>query len=160
VEDWSAGGRAQLTFERTGRWPMQDQMVWRKAIHFSEPATTRLCFWGSIQSPDLAGKRIERLREAIPALKRFAILAWLDYAGTVLDVGAVHAASKGIGLEVVNFPVHSAIDIDPAFASFRPSAASSVRSCKLAYGTRIAFQLTSSRNSTSRRPGIASGVCR
>jgi hypothetical protein len=80
-------------------------MVRRKAIHFSEPATTRLLlFWDSIQSPDLAGKRIELLREAIPALKRFAILAWLDYAGTVLDVGAVHAAGKGVGLEVVIFP--------------------------------------------------------
>jgi putative ABC transport system substrate-binding protein len=72
----------------------------------------------SIQSPDLAGKRIEIFKEAIPALKRFAILAWLDYAGTVLEVGAVHAASKNAGLEVVTIPVHSAGDIEPAFASF------------------------------------------
>jgi len=74
----------------------------------------------SIQSPELAGKRIELLREAVPALKRFAILAWLDYAGTVLEVGAVHESSKRVGLEVVTLPVHSASDIEPTFASFDP----------------------------------------
>ncbi|WP_234684890.1 ABC transporter substrate-binding protein [Bradyrhizobium monzae] len=74
----------------------------------------------SIQSPDLAGKRIEFLREALPALKRFAILTWVDYPGTVLEAGAVYAASKKVGLEVVTLSVHSASDIEPAFASFDP----------------------------------------
>jgi len=74
----------------------------------------------SIQSPDLAGKRVELLKEAIPDLRRFAILAWLDYAGTVLEASAVHAAGKRVGLEVVSLPIHSASDIEPAFASFAP----------------------------------------
>jgi putative ABC transport system substrate-binding protein len=46
----------------------------------------------SIQSTDLAGKRIELLKEAISTLHRFAILAYVDYAGTMLDVGAIHLA--------------------------------------------------------------------
>jgi putative ABC transport system substrate-binding protein len=74
----------------------------------------------SIQSTDLAGKRIELLREAISALRRFAILAYIDYAGTMLDVGAIHTASKSIGLEVVTIPIHRAKDIEPALASLDP----------------------------------------
>jgi putative ABC transport system substrate-binding protein len=74
----------------------------------------------SIQSTDLAGKRIELLKEAISALRRFAILAYVDYAGTMLDVGAIHTASKSIGLEVVTIPIHRAKDIEPALASLDP----------------------------------------
>jgi putative tryptophan/tyrosine transport system substrate-binding protein len=74
----------------------------------------------SIQSTDLAGKRIELLKEVLPSLRRFAILAYVDYRGTVLEVDAIHAASKSVGLEVVTLPVHAASDIEPAFASFDP----------------------------------------
>jgi putative ABC transport system substrate-binding protein len=74
----------------------------------------------SIQSTDLAGKRIELLKETIPALRRFAILAYVDYAGTMLDVGAIHTASKSIGLEVVTIPIRRAKDIEPALASLDP----------------------------------------
>jgi putative tryptophan/tyrosine transport system substrate-binding protein len=71
----------------------------------------------SIQSTDLAGKRIELLREAVSTLQRFAILASVDYRGTMLDVGAVHTAGKSFGLEVVTIPIRRASDIEPAFAS-------------------------------------------
>jgi len=74
----------------------------------------------SIQSTDLAGKRIELLRETIPALRRFAILAYVEYAGTMLDVGAIHSASKSVGLEVVTVPIRRANDIEPALASLDP----------------------------------------
>ncbi len=74
----------------------------------------------SIQSTDLAGKRIELLKEAVPAIRNLGILAYVDYAGTMLDVGAIHAASKSFGLEVVTVPIHRASDIEPAFASLDP----------------------------------------
>lgn len=74
----------------------------------------------SIQSTDLAGKRIELIKEAIPALRRFAILAYVEYAGTMLDVAAIHSASKRVGLEVVTIPIHRANDIEPALASLDP----------------------------------------
>jgi putative tryptophan/tyrosine transport system substrate-binding protein len=74
----------------------------------------------SIQSTDLAGKRIELLKEALPTLRSLGILAYVDYAGTMLDVGAIHAASKSFGLEVVTVPIHRANDIEPAFASLDP----------------------------------------
>ncbi|MBC9878662.1 hypothetical protein G8O24_15075 [Bradyrhizobium sp. INPA01-394B] len=71
----------------------------------------------SIQSTDLAGKRIELLKEAIPTLKRFAILAYVDYAGTVRDVEAIHAISKNIDVMAVTIPIHRASDIEPAFGT-------------------------------------------
>lgn len=74
----------------------------------------------SIQSTDLAGKRIELLKEAIPALKRFAILAYVDYAGTLRDVEAIHVVSKSIDVEAVTLPIHRANDIEPAFAALDP----------------------------------------
>lgn len=74
----------------------------------------------SIQSTDLAGKRIELMSEAIPTLRRFAILAYVEYAGTMLDVAAIHSASKNIGLEAVTIPIHRANDIEPALASLDP----------------------------------------
>ena len=71
----------------------------------------------SIQTTDLAGKRIELLKEAIPTLKRFAILAYVDYAGTVRDVEAIHAISKNIDVMAVTIPIHRASDIEPAFGT-------------------------------------------
>jgi putative tryptophan/tyrosine transport system substrate-binding protein len=74
----------------------------------------------SIQSPDLAGKRIGLLKEALPEMRNLAVLANVDYAGTVLEVGAIHAAGKSFGLEVVTVPIHHASDIESAFASLDP----------------------------------------
>jgi putative tryptophan/tyrosine transport system substrate-binding protein len=74
----------------------------------------------SIQSTDLAGKRIELLKEALPAMRKLGILAYVDYAGTMLDVGAIHAASRSFDLEVVTVPIHRASDIEHAFASLDP----------------------------------------
>jgi putative ABC transport system substrate-binding protein len=74
----------------------------------------------SIQSTDLAGKRIELLKEALPAMRNLGILAYVDYAGTMLDVGAIHAAGRSFSLEVVTVPIHRASDIKPAFASLDP----------------------------------------
>jgi len=74
----------------------------------------------SIQSTDLAGKRIELLKEAVPGMRHLGILAYVDYAGTMLDVGAIHAASRSFNLEAVTVPIHRASDIEPAFASLEP----------------------------------------
>ncbi|QOZ71728.1 ABC transporter substrate-binding protein [Bradyrhizobium arachidis] len=71
----------------------------------------------SIQSTDLAGKRIELLKEVIPTLKRFAVLAYVDYAGTLRDVEAIQTISKRIGVEAATLPIHRGSDIEPAFAT-------------------------------------------
>jgi putative ABC transport system substrate-binding protein len=54
----------------------------------------------SLQFPDLAGKRLELLREVVPSLRRLAIMANIGPA-SALEIGEVQAAAKTLGLEVV-----------------------------------------------------------
>jgi putative ABC transport system substrate-binding protein len=53
----------------------------------------------STQTTDLAGKRIELLREVLPSLRRLAIIADVTYAASVLEIRGQAAAHK-LGLEV------------------------------------------------------------
>ena len=48
----------------------------------------------SVQSTELAGKRIELLREVLPNLRRLAIIADVGYSGSVLEISEVQAAAR------------------------------------------------------------------
>ena len=74
------------------------------------------------QATDLAGKRLELLREVVPGLRRLAILTNLGYPASVLETGEVQAAARTLGLEVVNREIRRAEDIAPAFESLRGGA--------------------------------------
>src|SRR5262249_45631046 len=76
----------------------------------------------SIQSSDLAGKRLELLREVTPGLRRLAILTNVDYAGAVLETGEVQDAAHMLGLEVVVLEIRRAQDIAPALDKLGGSA--------------------------------------
>ena len=54
----------------------------------------------SLQSTDLAGKRLELLREVIPGLRRLAIMVNVDDPGAVVEMGEVKAAARTLGVEV------------------------------------------------------------
>jgi len=69
----------------------------------------------SSESTDLAGKRIELLREVVPALRRFAILANPDNPYVALEVREEQVAARTLGLEVALFEIRRAEDIAPAF---------------------------------------------
>jgi putative ABC transport system substrate-binding protein len=69
----------------------------------------------SIQQADLAGKRLELLREVIPALRRLAILANVGNPNAVPEMGEVRAAARTLGLEVAVFEIRRTEDIAPAF---------------------------------------------
>jgi putative ABC transport system substrate-binding protein len=69
----------------------------------------------SLQQADLAGKRLELLREVIPALRRLAILANVSNPNAVPEMGQVQAAARTLGLEVAVFEIRRAEDIAPAF---------------------------------------------
>jgi putative tryptophan/tyrosine transport system substrate-binding protein len=69
------------------------------------------------QSAELAGKRIELLREVIPGLRRLAILANVDNPSVVLDAREVQAAAQTLGLEVTTAEIRRATDIASAFAA-------------------------------------------
>jgi putative ABC transport system substrate-binding protein len=69
----------------------------------------------SVQSNELAGKRIELLREVVPGLRRLAILGNVGNPFTVLELAEVQAAAGTFGLEVDTLELRSARDIAPAF---------------------------------------------
>ncbi|MFL6828391.1 MAG: ABC transporter substrate-binding protein [Bradyrhizobium sp.] len=76
----------------------------------------------STQAVDAASKRLEILREIIPSLRRFAILAEVGNFGTVLEQRKVQAASETLGLEAVTVELRNAEDIAPALAGLKGHA--------------------------------------
>ena len=76
----------------------------------------------SLQMPDLAGKRLELLREAVPGLRRLAILANVGAPTNVLEMGEVQAAMRALGLEAVVLDVRRAEEIAPAFETLKARA--------------------------------------
>jgi putative ABC transport system substrate-binding protein len=68
----------------------------------------------STQQPDLAGKRLEILREIIPGLSRLAVLANGHSPIAILNVGEVQAAAPKLGVEVNTLDVKRADDLAPA----------------------------------------------
>jgi ABC-type uncharacterized transport system substrate-binding protein len=74
------------------------------------------------QQPDLAGKRLEILREVVPSLHRLAILANVDYPFAVLEMAEVQAAGGALRLDVANFEIRRAEDIAPAFEALKRRA--------------------------------------
>ena len=70
----------------------------------------------SLQQSDLAGKRLELLREVVPALRRLAILANAGNPVTLLDMRKVEAAAGPLGLTAVTVEIRRMEDIAPGFA--------------------------------------------
>ena len=76
----------------------------------------------SFQGPDLAGKRIELLREVLPGLRRLAIMANVGYPGAVLDMAQAQDAARKLGLDVVDkLQIRRAEDVAPAFGALKGS---------------------------------------
>jgi putative ABC transport system substrate-binding protein len=69
----------------------------------------------SIQSPDLAGKRLEILHEVVPGIRRLAIMANVDNPSTLLEMREVEAAARTLGIEAVPLKLRRAEDIASAF---------------------------------------------
>ena len=65
----------------------------------------------SVLSSDLAGKRLEILREVIPHLGRLAILANADNPGAVLELRAVEEIARIMGCSVTRLEIRQGGDI-------------------------------------------------
>ena len=68
------------------------------------------------QTADLAGKRIELIRETVPGLRRLAIIANVDNPSVALDVHEVEAAARTLSVEVKTSAIRRAEDIADVFA--------------------------------------------
>jgi len=92
----------------------------------------------SIQTTDLAGKRLELMRELVPSLGRLGIVADANSPSNILEVEEVQAAAKTLGLEVATFRFRRAEDITPAFEGLKGRMdAIYVCASPLVFGNRI-----------------------
>ena len=76
----------------------------------------------SIQASELAGKRLELLREIVPQLRRVAIMFSADNSESVLEMGETQAGALRLGLEVALLAIRRAEDIGPAFQGLKSRA--------------------------------------
>jgi ABC-type uncharacterized transport system substrate-binding protein len=77
----------------------------------------------SNQQVDIAGKRLELLREVLPDFRRLAIIANVGYPAAVLDMNEVQVAARRLGLEVVDkLEIRKPEDVAPAFDALKGGA--------------------------------------
>ena len=76
----------------------------------------------SNEQPDLAGKRLEILREIIPGLVQLGYLANADNPTAMLSVREVQAAARKLGLELAALEVRRADDIASAIEAVKGRA--------------------------------------
>ena len=73
----------------------------------------------SIQSTDLAGKRLELLREVVPRLHRLAIIFDAGYPAAARGNKEVQAAASTLGIEVAPHEIRRAEDIASVFYALK-----------------------------------------
>jgi putative tryptophan/tyrosine transport system substrate-binding protein len=73
----------------------------------------------SIQSTDLAGKRLELFREVAPGFRRLAVMFDAGYPAAVLGSQQVEAAGRTFGLDVTLHAIRRADDIAPVFDAIK-----------------------------------------
>jgi putative ABC transport system substrate-binding protein len=80
----------------------------------------------SNQAADLAGKRLEILRQLAPGLHRLATLANAEYAGRISEIADIQTAAHTLGLDVATYDIRPAEDIAPVFDTMRKNGAEAV----------------------------------
>jgi putative tryptophan/tyrosine transport system substrate-binding protein len=76
----------------------------------------------SLQAGNLAGKRIELLREIVPQLRRLAVIFNVGNAQPVLEMRETEAAALALGIEVVPIEIRRVEDFSPAFQVMKAKA--------------------------------------
>jgi putative ABC transport system substrate-binding protein len=76
----------------------------------------------SLQAANLAGKRLELLRELIPQLRRLAIIFNGGNDQTLLEMNETRGAARTLDLDVAPVEIRRMQDIAPAFEGLKPQA--------------------------------------
>jgi putative ABC transport system substrate-binding protein len=76
----------------------------------------------SLQAANLAGKRIELLREVVPQLRQLAIIFNVGNAQPALEMQETEAAARTLGIEVVSLEIRGVEDFSPAFRALKGKA--------------------------------------
>jgi len=69
---------------------------------------------------DIAGKRLELLREVVPSLHRFAIMFNAANPPAVLEMEDVLKTARGLGLEIAPLEIRRAEDIAARLTALNP----------------------------------------
>ena len=80
----------------------------------------------SLTSPDLVGKRLALLKEAVPRVARVAVLTHPPFAATILNLGEAQAAAPALGLAVLPMEVRTPEAFDDQFATILSLGADAV----------------------------------
>ena len=75
----------------------------------------------SLLSLDLSVKRVQLLKEAMPAMTRVAVLSNPTHPGEVSELKATREAARALGLAIEHFPVESDDGFEPAFTAIANS---------------------------------------
>jgi putative ABC transport system substrate-binding protein len=73
----------------------------------------------SLQSADLAGKRLDLLRELSPGVRRVAVLGNADSPNNVMERSEVQEAGRKLGLEIIIPDIQTPQQIAPAFETLK-----------------------------------------
>jgi len=73
----------------------------------------------SIQAPELAGKRLELLRELVPGFRGLAIMANAGYSAAVQEMNEMQATARRLGIDVTRLEIRHADDIAPAIRALK-----------------------------------------
>jgi len=73
----------------------------------------------SNQQAEIAGKRVELLREVIPGLHRLAIMANVGNPASVVEMDNVWAAARTVGIQATKLEIRRVEDIAPAFEELK-----------------------------------------
>jgi putative ABC transport system substrate-binding protein len=76
----------------------------------------------SLVQAETAGKRLELLREVVPALHRLVVLANVSNRGATLELEAVQAAAHTLSLDPIRLEIRSGEEIAAAFESLQGRA--------------------------------------
>jgi putative ABC transport system substrate-binding protein len=76
----------------------------------------------SVTSPELAGKRLELMREIVPNLRRLAIMANAAYPPAMRELDEVETAGQLLGIETIALKIRHAADLAPAFEALNGRA--------------------------------------
>ena len=92
------------------------------------------------QSPELAGKRIELLRQVLPNLRRLAVIANVSYPGSVREVAEVRAVARKFDVDIQPLEIRRARHQSDHRQSARPDDPGGVLAARintLALGARL-----------------------
>jgi putative ABC transport system substrate-binding protein len=109
----------------------------------------------SLQTTDLASKRLELLREVVPGLGQLAVMGNSGFVAVMLEMRELETTARTLGLEIVALGIGGAEDIVPAFEALKgraqalyvcadsTTATNRIRIITLAQGARLPTMFTS-----------------